>query len=263
MAGPAGRYPQSPGAVRRVFIRDKGKWNPMGCRRQPRLPMTLTATVCGMDAKGRSFLDRVRVVNLSRDGAMLEDSSCAVSVGDTVALRCEGATRRFRVIWAQSNGEGRQIGLAGVGLAPMTGEPWLPASSVDDFLRPRLTLRREYARYVCEIAVEMRLRDVSTPMWVTASDFSEGGCRVQVPHAMTTGTEVSVALWLNGERVWVLGDVTHCVYGCGTGIRFKKLDRVARERIASLVHSSAAKVSDRRDNAAQEDPLCAAYSATS
>lgn len=235
----------------------------MGCRRQPRLPITLTATVCGMDAKGRSFLDRVRVLNLSRDGALLEDVSCAVSIGDLVALRCEGTTRRFRVIWAQSNGEGRQIGLAGVGAAPLTSEHWLPASGADNFVRPRVAFRREYARYVCEIAVEMRHRDITTPMWVTACDLSEGGCRVQVPHAMTPETEVSVALWLDGERVWMQGNVTHSIYGCGTGIRFKKLDRVARERIVSLVNTSDAKVSDRRENAVQEDPLCAAFSVTS
>lgn len=234
----------------------------MGCRRQPRLPMTLTATVCGMDAKGRSFLDRVRVLNLSRDGALLEDVSCAVSVGDVVALRCEGATRRFRVTWERSTGEGRRIGLAGVGPAPSTLDSWLPASGDDDFVRPRVNVRREQARYQCELAVELRLQDVPTPMWVTASDISEEGCRVQVPHAMERDTDLSIALWLDGERVWAHGKVTHSMYGCGTGIRFTKLDRATQERIAALARKDAT-VSDRRDAAVESNPLCAAYSATS
>lgn len=235
----------------------------MGCRRQPRIPIAFSATVCGMDAKGRSFIDRVQVLNLSRGGALLEDVSCAVNVGDLVALRCEGTTRRYRVMWEQSTVEGRRIGLAGVGSAPGIADNWLPASGADDYIRPRLIVRREHARRVCEIAVEMRLRDVSTPMWVTACDLSDGGCRVLVPHAMTPGTEVSIALWLDGERVWMQGEVTHSIYGCGTGIRFKKMDRVAQQRIASLVTSGDAKVSDRREDGVQQYTLCPAFSATS
>ncbi|HWZ83880.1 MAG TPA: PilZ domain-containing protein [Terriglobales bacterium] len=235
----------------------------MGCRRQPRVAMSLNATVCGMDSKGRSFLDRVQVLNLSRDGALLEDVSCAVGVGDQVALRFEGTTRRYRVMWEQSTADGRRVGLAGAGNAAANAEMWLPASGVDDFQRPRMTVRREHDRYVCEVAVEMRMKDVSTPLWVTASDLSEGGCRVQVPHAMKAGTEVNVALWIDSERVWVLGDVTHCIYGCGTGIRFKKLDRAARERIASLVARGEEMVSDRRETTVLMTEFYPAFSATS
>jgi len=225
--------------------------------------MTLTASVCGMDAKGRAFLDRVRVLNLSRDGALLEDVSCAVKVGEFVALRCEETTRRFRVIWEQSTGEGRRIGLAGIGPVPTTADCWLPASGADEYVHPRVTIRREQARFECEIAVEMRIRDVANPMWVTASDISEAGCRVQVPHAMEPNTEVSIALWLDGERVWVQGKVTHSLYGCGTGIQFKQIERAALLRIANTLANSETGVSDRRESALEQNPLCAAYSATS
>jgi hypothetical protein len=225
--------------------------------------MTLNATVCGMDSKGRSFLDRVQVLNLSRDGALLEDVSCAVSVGDQVALRFEGTTRRYRVMWEQSTADGRRVGLAGAGNAAAFVESWLPASGVDDFQRPRMSMRREHDRYVCEVAVEMRMKDVSTPLWVTASDLSEGGCRVQVPHATKPGTEINVALWIDDERVWVLGNVTHCIYGCGTGIRFQKLDRAARVRIASLVAQGEEMVSDRREGTVLITDFYPAYSATS
>ena len=224
--------------------------------------MTVAATVCGMDAKGRSFLDRVQVLNLSRDGALLEDVSCAVAVGDLVALRCEGNTRRYRVTWEQSTSAGRRMGLAALGAAPASFETCLPSAGCDNYIRPRITVRREHARHVCEIAVEMRLRNVSTPMWVTACDLSGGGCRVLVPHAMNPGTEVSIALWLEGERVWIQGEVTHSIYGCGTGIRFKKMDRTAQQRIATLVAAGDATVSDRRDGGVQQDRFCPAYSAT-
>jgi hypothetical protein len=215
-----------------------------------------------MDAKGRSFLDRVHVRNLSRDGALLEDVSCAVIVGDMVALRCEGTTRRYRVMWEQSTSEGRRTGLARMGGTPVAADKWLPASGIDDYVRPRLAVRREHERHVCEIAVEMRLRDVSTPMWVTACDLSEAGCRVLVPQAMTPGTEVSIALWLEGERVWMQGQVTQSIYGCGTGIRFKAMERVAQERIANLI-AGETMVSDRRENGVAQIELCQAFSAVS
>ena len=235
----------------------------MGCRRQPRIAMTLTGTVCGMDAKGRPFLDRVQVLNLSRDGALLEDVTCTVRAGDAVAVRCEGITRRYKVMWEQSAGGGRRVGLVSLGTGPALAENWLPASGADDFIRPRLTVRRAYARHVCEVAVELRLRDLTTPMWVTACDLSEGGCRVLVPQAMTPGTEVSVALWLDGERVWIQGEVTHSIYGCGTGIRFRKMDRVAQQRIAQLAGNGDDKASDRRESGVRIEELFPAYSATS
>jgi hypothetical protein len=225
--------------------------------------MTLAATVCGIDAKGRSFLDRVQVLNLSRDGALLEDVSCAVRVGDVVALRCEGSTRRYRVTWEQSTSEGRRIGLASAGGVPGMASNWLPNAAPDDYIRPRTAVRRGFARHVREIAVEIRLRDLSSPMWVTACDLSEGGCRVLVPHAMTPGTELSVALWLDGERVWMQGEVTHSIYGCGTGIRFTKMDRVAQERITILIASDGTQVSDRREIGVQQEELYPAFSVTS
>jgi len=46
--------------------------------------MILTASLCGMDAKNRAFLERVRLTNLSRDGVLIENVESAVKVGDLV-----------------------------------------------------------------------------------------------------------------------------------------------------------------------------------
>ena len=236
----------------------------MGCRRQPRLPIALTASLCGIDAKNRAFLERVRVTNLSRDGVLIENVESAVKVGDLVTLRCEETTRRFRVIWEQFVAERRRMGLTGIGAAPTTADTcWLPAAADDEYVRPRVATRRESARYGCEIAAEMRIRDVPTPMWVTANDISEAGCRVQVPHAMTPDTEMSIALWLDGERVWMQGKVTHSIYGCGTGIEFTKIERAALLRIAYLIAKIENEVSDRRETTIEQNQPYAAYSATS
>lgn len=217
-----------------------------------------------MDAKGRAFVDRVRLVNMSRAGAQIEDVTCAIKTGDLVALRCDDMTRRCRVIWTEpGDGQGRQVGLEALGPVPAIMEKWLPGNESDEYLRPRTTLRRTQARYECEVATEIRLRGGEAPMWVTASDISEGGCRVQIPHAMTPLTDVSIAFWLDGERVWLHGVVTHCIYGCGTGIRFTRLQQSSQQKLASLLANRAKLVSERRESTEELNQLCAAFSATS
>src|SRR5258707_13478243 len=129
----------------------------MGCRRRPRHLFPPTASLCGMDTKNRAFLERVRVTNLSRDGVLIENVESAVRVGDLVTLRCEETTRRFRVIWKQCVGEGRQIGLTGIGPVPTIADTcWLPAAAEDEYVNPRVTIGRESSRYECEVALDMR-----------------------------------------------------------------------------------------------------------
>jgi hypothetical protein len=80
---------------------------------------------------------------------------------------------------------------------------------------------------------------------------------------MEPTTEVNIALWLDGERVWMQGKVTHSLYGCGTGIEFTKIERAALLRIANVLAKSEIEVSDRREATVEQNPLSAAYSATS
>jgi hypothetical protein len=234
----------------------------MGSRRQPRIPMALSASVCGMDTKGRAFVERVRVRNVSRDGALLEAVDCAVTVGDLVSVRCEENTGRFRVIWEQAADEGRRVGLARSGPMPMAADCELPAAGRDEYLRPRGASRREKTRYACEIAAEVKIRGTRMPLWVTASDLSEGGCRVQVPHALTPMTEVSVALWLDEEKIYILGTVAHCIYGCGTGIQFRHLPLSVQQKLAAFVANLPLKAPDRRESAVLS-ALCEAFRVTS
>ena len=234
----------------------------MGCRKQPRFEMGLTASLCGVDSKGRAFVDRVRVLNMSRDGALLENGNCPIRPGDTVALRCDTTTRRFRVIWEQKVAQSKLIGVAAASPVPATADCLFPAKGFDHYIRPRLTARRQHARHECEIAVELRLRAGEIPMWVTATDISAGGCRVQVPHAVTPLTEVNIAMWLDLEKIWMRGIITHSLYGCGTGIRFGQLQQSAQQRLAYLLENSDTEVPDRRGTA-EQSPLCAAYCVTS
>src|ERR1700758_4553852 len=110
----------------------------MGCRRQSRTATTLAVSLCGTDAKGRAYIERVVTHNISRDGALLEGVRCPARIGDAVVVRCADNTGRFRVIWEQADGrETRRIGLAR--LTPSNRIEYLEAAATepDQYLRPR------------------------------------------------------------------------------------------------------------------------------
>jgi len=91
---------------------------------------------------------------------------------------------------------------------------------------------------------------------------SESGCRLQIPHLMTPQSEVSLAMWLEGERVWMHGVITHSLYGCGAGIEFTRLQQSAKHKLSYLVASCEKEVTERREAAAEANQFSVAYSVT-
>ncbi len=223
----------------------------MGCRRQSRAAMTFSVNLCGTDAKGRAFIERVRTCNISRDGALLEGVQGHVSPGDVVVLRCEENTGRFRVIWKQEadSAAGKRLGVARQAFASRTEDAETDIAEPDDYQRPRLHARRQHPRYKCEIASELRLKGGQIPMWVTSVNLSEGGCAVQTVVAVPCRTEVNVAMWLGEVKVWAQGVVVTSLYGLGTGIKFTNLSRQDREQLRDFLTRAAGEISDRRSEA--------------
>ena len=225
----------------------------MGSRRQSREATLLTVNLCGTDAKGRAFVERVQTANISRDGALLEGVRNCLAPGEIVAVRCEGSTGRFRVIWQQE--EGSRIGLARITSATRPEDSELSASEPDTFMRPRSCVRRQHPRYKFEVASEIRLLNAPTPMWVTSRNLSLEGCSVQTTAAVQQGIELNIAFWLGAERVWAQGVVVDSLYGFGTGIRFTSMSRQDRQLLREFLtrKENEAEISDRRlaDAAAQ------------
>jgi hypothetical protein len=221
--------------------------NIMGCRRQSRNAAAITANVCGTDSAGRVFMERVTTHNISRDGALLEGVRCALRPGDIVVVRCGENTGRFRVIWEQREGAGsRRLGVARLTSSACL-EDW--ESSVpeqDDYLHPRKQVRRQSSRYRCEIAAELRLKNISTPMWVTSFNLGEDGCAVNTLVSVPPGTELNIAMWLGKNKVWAQGIVVTSLYGLGTGIHFTTMSRQGREYLKDFLATQTELLSDRR-----------------
>lgn len=222
----------------------------MGSRRQSRTTASLAVNLCGTDAAGRAFIERVVTHNISRNGALLEGVRCPVRTGDIVVVRCADNTSRFRVIWEQRDGKGTKC----VGLARLTSSSHiedLEASDpeADTYLRPRTRARRMHPRFQCEIAAELRLKNIQTPMWVTSVNLSEEGCSVNTLVSVPPLTELNIAMWLGTDKVWAQGVVVSSLYGLGTGINFTCMSRQGREHLREFLALQREAVTDRRAEA--------------
>jgi hypothetical protein len=228
----------------------------MGCRRQLRVPMILSVAVCGTDNTGHSFLEHVCTRNVSQDGALLEGIKSRIIPGEVVVVRAGRQTGRFRVMWANPRTTGMVAGVSRLPSSNYVEEQELPVAAHDDFVRPRVQVRRESARYRCEVGAELRLKQMPTTLWVTTNNLGENGCSIDIPVALAPSTYLSVGLWINASKVWVQGVVVSSLYGYGTGIRFIGLSREDRKRIREFLESSTAEVVDRRSTQHEDDILC-------
>src|SRR5579884_1735459 len=110
----------------------------MGHRQEPRVQLYATATLCGVDANGRSFLEPGVIRNMSGRGILLEVAQCSARLGDTVVLRSGKHRGRFQVarISALENG-GTQVGLEHILPTTLFWGLKLPAAGPDPYLRER------------------------------------------------------------------------------------------------------------------------------
>ena len=219
----------------------------MGCRRQVRSAATLAVNLCGTDARGQAYIERTVTSNISRDGALLRGVRCPVRTGDTVVVRCAENTGRFRVIWQEMDGNGaRRVGVARLTSLNRVEDLEAAEPEADDYQRPRSRIRRQHARYECEVAAELRIKHIHTPMWVTSVNLSEQGCSVNTLVSVPAMTELNIAMWLGAEKVWAQGVVVSSLYGLGTGIKFTSQSRQGREHLLEFLAQQKETVAERR-----------------
>jgi hypothetical protein len=168
--------------------------------------------------------------------------------GQIVIVRCGENKGRFQVIWiTEIEGQRRkQLGLQHLHSTSLFWDAGIPLPAPDNYVRPRLEVRRRHQRFVCELPVELRIERSKTPLWCTTSNLSEGGCFVQVLNIVPTGSKVDVALWLGQVKMWAQGIIVSDVCGFGAGIKFTGLSEESRHRLLRVLSESGAEVQDRR-----------------
>ena len=192
-------------------------------------------------------MEPVVVRNISGKGSLLEADRCAACRGETVVLRWGTNRSRFRVAWVGKTPDEQrmQIGLEHV---PQTAPSWgpeLPPPTADDYLRPRLQVRRNNQRFSREVAVELRPKNSMTPVWTSTKDVSEGGCYAYMLDTLPVSTVLDVALWIGEIKIWTEGVVVSSLSGSGVGIKFNGLSPEDRRRLREGIEGSEA-IPDRR-----------------
>ena len=220
----------------------------MGSRREARKTVKLSATLCGVDASGRSFIETAVIRNLSSRGVMLESVRTPFQPGQIVIVRCGENKGRFRVIWVtEIAGQRRkQVGLQHLLSTSLFWDIGIPLPAPDNYVRPRLQVRRQHRRFACELPVELRIERSKTPLWCTTSNVSEGGCFVQVLNIVAAGSKVDVALWIGQVKMWAQGIIVSDVCGFGAGIKFTSLSQESRHGLLRVLSESGTEVQDRR-----------------
>ena len=84
--------------------------------------------------------------------------------------------------------------------------------------------RRKHPRLKCFVAVELRVDDISTPIWGNLSNTSVGGCLVETANPVAAGAKVEIGLWVPNGKIWVKGFAINGVVtrsGPATGVRVR------------------------------------------
>ena len=219
----------------------------MGHRREPRLELNLSATLCGMDASGRPFLEPVTIHNVSGTGLLIKNKRIVVNPADIVVVRCGHHQGRFRVIWiiTKPPSSHQWLGLQHVSPANLLWGLDLPVPAPDEYLHPRLQARRRHLRFDCELAVELRKKSGRTLTWSSTSNISEGGCFVHMLNVLPMATTIEIGLWLGQLKIWASGTVVSSTTGFGIGIKFTELSADASSRLLASLRSSI-QSADRR-----------------
>lgn len=93
--------------------------------------------------------------------------------------------------------------------------------------------RRKHPRIKCFVAVELRVDDVTSPIWGNLSNTSAGGCLVETASPVPPGAKVEIGLWVPNGKIWVKGFALSGVVtrsGPTTGVRVRFDGMAAAER---------------------------------
>jgi len=125
--------------------------------------------------------------------------------------------------------------------SPVTMEPEAsPPFEPGIFTRSFGDDRRRFPRLKCFVAVELKLGGSSTPIWGNLSNTSIGGCFVETPTPVPSGSTVEIGLWLANGKIWIkgvilTGIVTKTSPTFGVRVKYSDLEPSARETLRQFL----------------------------
>jgi hypothetical protein len=75
--------------------------------------------------------------------------------------------------------------------------------------------RRASSRAKCASSVEVYPTGEAAPVGTRTADLSLGGCFLQMPNPLPTGTQIRIALWVKDFKLWANAEVITSTPGFG------------------------------------------------
>jgi hypothetical protein len=211
----------------------------MGMRSEPRKDIQVPVRIFGTDKTGAVFSQKALTVNVSHNGVELAGVQSQLAVDEIVGLSYGNNRVHFRVKWVGASGTPKagRVGLRSVSPGKLLWDFPLDSSCPDPY-QPGGVERRKSPRYRCQLSAEIHIHG-GPSFWGNLADLSLGGCYVEMPLPIETGTKLKMALWLGQDRVWAEGEVAHRTPGFGVGVCFTQVEDADRERIGKFLDSLA------------------------
>lgn len=100
--------------------------------------------------------------------------------------------------------------------------------------------RRRHPRIKCFVAVELRVDEISNPIWGNLSNTSVGGCLVETATPVKSGAKVDIALWVPNGKIWIKGFalsgvVTRSGPTTGIRVRFEGMQPAERDSLRQFL----------------------------
>jgi c-di-GMP-binding flagellar brake protein YcgR len=234
----------------------------MGRRREPRVRISLSVTVQGIDRFGKTFYQPARTVDISRSGAALEGASHVRGVGEEVQVEYKGESAGYRVKWIGPPGSKRagQVGMECIQAGKYIWKEKLPDFYTDNFVVPaahskadstlggtggstrrpsaaaKSSERRGYVRQQVRVEAEVIGLEDGVRLRGVVVDISMTGCFVEMLSPLSVGSAVSITLESGDERMRSRGEVRSGLPGMG--IQFKEMDENSQKALRQIARRS-------------------------
>jgi hypothetical protein len=219
----------------------------MSTKPEPRVESNLLVRVFGMDSGGHPFFQNVQAQNISNHGAKLSGLEHPLTTGDTIGVQLGDKKARFKVIWVVDAGHLQKLQ---VGIQILDGQkcPWQaqvteaqtasgkPASELAG-LTLAVPNKRRYPRQRVPFPLEIwnERSGGGAQMRTKTTDISGRGCYVETMLPLPVGTALSIAFWLDKERITTPALVRTCDGGVGMGIEFTGLKPETQDALQRLI----------------------------
>jgi c-di-GMP-binding flagellar brake protein YcgR len=236
----------------------------MGRRREPRVRMSLSVTVQGIDRFGKTFYQPARTVDISRSGVALEGASHIRGVGEEVQVEYKGESAAYRVKWIGPPGTKRagHVGMECIQTGKYIWKEKLPDFYTDNFVisavdpktasgpggpggasarsaaAAKSSERRGYVRQQVRVEAEVIGLEDGVRLRGVVVDISLTGCFVEMLSPLSVGSAVSITLESGDEKVKSRGEVRSSLPGMGIGIQFKEMDENSNKALKQIARRS-------------------------